>query len=125
MILTELAMNRILKEEYDKRIVSILLERCQLETSGGINVWQNADPLKVIHDESGLIFSFHDITDSSVRLLMPYERRVDISKNDESGSNDDNLSNIYSIGRKVSDDLNGRDYFVVDIKTFESDFSPA
>lgn len=129
MILNESSMKRIFKEEYDKRIASILLERIQIETSDGINVWLNANPLKVIHDKSGIIFSFFDIDsqNNKVRLLMPYESR---SSESENSSNNlllqhDSFEEKYNIGEKQYDELEQKDFFTIDIKTFESEFSRA
>ena len=127
MILNESSMKKIFKEEYDKRIASILLERIQIETSDGINVWLDANPLKVIHDKSGIIFSFFDIKGDKVRLLMPYESR---SSEDKSSSNKlllqhDSFEETYNIGERQHDELENKDFFTIDIKTFESEFSRA
>jgi len=129
MILNEYSINKIFKEEYDKRIAIMLLERIQIETSDGINVWLDAKPLKVIHDKSGIIFSFFDIDNNRVRLLMPYESRSsDIEKQSNSSNlllQHDSFEEKYSIGQKEYDDLEGKDFFAIDIKTFESEFSRA
>lgn len=129
MILNESSMKRIFKEEYDKRIASILLERIQIETSDGVNVWLDANPLKVIHDKSGIIFSFFDIDsqNNKVRLLMPYESR---SSESENSSNNlllqhDSFEEKYKIGENQYDELEQKDFFTIDIKTFESEFSRA
>lgn len=124
MLLTENKMKSILKEEYDKRIASILLERIQFETSNGIPVWDDAFDLKVIHDESGVIFTFCCIEDERVKLLMPYESRESIETT--------SLNLIPEIDNYIKNDEEendyseeDKDYIYVDIKVFEREFSRA
>jgi hypothetical protein len=127
MILNETSIKKIFKEEYDKRIANILLERIQIETSDDVNVWLDANPLKVIHEKSGIIFSFFDIKEDRVRLLMPYESR---SSEKESSSSElllqhDSFEEKYRIGKSQYDELENKDFFTIDVKTFESEFSRA
>lgn len=129
MLLNENKIKKIFKEEYDKRIVSVLLERIQIETSDGVNVWIDANPLKVIHDKSGIIFSFFDIKDDKVRLLMPYESRSSEVEKQNNPTNlllqHDSFEEKYNIGQSEYDELEEKDFFTIDIKTFESEFSRA
>jgi hypothetical protein len=129
MILNESSIKKIFKEEYEKRIVSVLLERTQIETSDGINVWLDANPLKVVHDKSGIVFSFFDINDDKVRLLMPYESRASKDVNQSNSSNlllqHDSFEEKYNFGERKYDELEEKDFFTIDVKTFESEFSRA
>jgi len=76
MILNEEKVKNILKEEYDKRLAGFLLERLQLMTSDDINVWENADQLKVRHEDSGIEFTFVKFEGDNAILNMPEESRL-------------------------------------------------
>ena len=78
MILNERKMISILKEEYDKRLLYCLLERLQLKTSDDIDVWENADQLKVRHEASGIEFTFVRFEGDNVILNMPEESRLQL-----------------------------------------------
>lgn len=114
MILTETRMKKILKEEFDRRIVEILLERITPKTSDDVDVLENADQLKVTHDESGLEFTFFDILNDKVVLFVPEESRLPVSniENNTLTGTDDNYS---SYGNK--------DYVTVSISDFYKNFS--
>ena len=112
-------MKKILKEEFDRRIVEILLERIQMETSDGVDVWEYADQLKIRHIESGLEFTFFDILDDKVILFVPEESRLlasSIVNNDITLTmTDDSYNSDYS----------DKDYVSISIKDFNNNFERA
>lgn len=78
MIINENFVKNILLEEYEKRLVLFLCERIQLEDERGINVWKNADQIKIRHEETGLEFTFGGfVGNDSVKLYLPDESRFE------------------------------------------------
>lgn len=78
MILTEKAMLKILREEFEKRLREYVNEEIQLsyDVDGeNIDVWKDAQQCKVVHDESGIMYTFAGYEDDKVKLYLPDEPR--------------------------------------------------
>ena len=78
MILTEKAMLKILREEFENRLREYVNEEIQLTyKSGGesIDVWKDAQQCKVVHDESGIMYTFSGYEGDKVKLYLPDEPR--------------------------------------------------
>ncbi len=79
--LNENSMKRILREEYFKRLKEFLAEEIDIEYGKGvdkINLINNAQGLKVRHDETGLEYTIlkYDEAAGNVVLLLPDESRL-------------------------------------------------
>ncbi len=80
--LNENSMKRIMREEYLKRLKQYLNEKMDIFFKVGsqeINALENAQDLKVTHDETGLVFIFkkYNPADKTVVLRCPEESRFD------------------------------------------------
>ena len=78
MILTEKAMLKILREEFENRLREYVNEEIQLTYDVGgesIDVWKDAQQCKVVHDESGIMYTFAGYEDDKVKLYLPDEPR--------------------------------------------------
>ena len=78
MIINESFVKNILLEEYEKRLALFLCERIQIEDERGINVWKNADQIKIRHESTGLEFTFGGfVGEDEVKLFLPDESRFE------------------------------------------------
>ena len=78
MILTESKMLKILREEYENRLQEYVNEELQTTYKAGdkeIDVWADADQCKVMHDESGIMYTFGGYENDQVKLYLPDEPR--------------------------------------------------
>ena len=78
MILTESVMLKILREEFEKRLREYVNEEIQLTYNVGgenIDVWKDAQQCKVVHDESGIMYTFAGYENDKVKLYLPDEPR--------------------------------------------------
>ena len=126
MILNERKMISILKEEYDKRLLYCLLERLQLKTSDDIDVWENADQLKVRHEASGIEFTFVRFEGDNVILNMPEESRLQLQS---SGLNlipeidFSSQSEVNADEEEYTEDDEDKDQVIVPKEVFEKEFA--
>ncbi len=79
--LNENSMKRIMREEYMKRLKQFLSEEIDIEYGKGvnkINLINNAQGLKVRHDETGLEYTIfnYDEAAGNVILLLPDQSRL-------------------------------------------------
>ena len=119
-------MISILKEEYDKRLLYCLLERLQLKTSDDIDVWENADQLKVRHEASGIEFTFVRFEGDNVILNMPEESRLQLQS---SGLNlipeidFSSQSEVNADEEEYTEDDEDKDQVIVPKEVFEKEFA--
>lgn len=110
-------IKNIFLEEYEKRMLSFLIESnsIPLETSYGVNVWENADQFKVRHKKTNLEFTFSKFIEGKVKLFLPEESRFD----SESKSIEKVLSEY---GIELDKEEKDRKYILIDIDIFKKDF---
>ena len=78
MILTEKKMIKILREEYENRLYKYLNEEIQMSYKSGneeVDIWKNADECKVVHDETGFMYTFAGYENDQIKLYLPDEPR--------------------------------------------------
>ena len=78
MKLTDKKMIKILKEEYEKRLREYITEKIQMTYKSGdeeIDVWKDADQEKVVHDDTGIMYTFAGYEGDKVKLYLPDEPR--------------------------------------------------
>lgn len=94
-------IKNILLQEYEKRIVTCLIEGIQLKSDYGKNVWDDAEMLKVRHEKTGLEFTFGEfVGKDKVKLYVPEESRFETI---------DAMSSILEYS-----ELDGEEFFVDD-----------
>ena len=127
MNLTEKAMINLLKEEYESRLAFHLLEKLELKSSKGLDVWADANMRKVKHTKSGLEFTFCCFKDNDVILYAPEEGRFD---SDDVVKQDKLLSDDKSFSKKSHIDIFGgntpdenKSYYVLSKEKFKKEFS--
>ena len=136
MILTESKMLKILREEYENRLQEYVNEELKTTYKAGdkvIDVWADADQCKVMHDESGIMYTFGGYENDQVKLYLPDEPRfVDGHKGNKLLTRDlenpgtvseEELNNNEDKHETLSDD--DRDYILIDKEEFVKNYSLA
>ena len=110
-------IKNIFLEEYEKRMLAFLVESNELpvQTSYGVNVWEDADQFKVRHKKTNLEFTFSKFLDGKVKLFLPEESRFD--------SDQKSINKMLSeYGIEFDENEEDRKYIVIDINVFKKDF---
>ena len=151
MLLTESVMIKILREEYENRLHEYLGENIQMTYKSGdkeIDIWKDADQCKIVHDESGIMYTFGGYENEKIKLYLPDEPRftkghkgnklltgdtlpskMEYQNKEDKISEDDILDpeDYYSgdvVDQEVSSN-DSRDFILVDKKEFIKNYSLA